>query len=125
MGIGQELGVSQATVSWIVSAVVDIIVAHTNEWIKFPTTNQEIVDAKQAWQQKYTFPTALGVIDCTHVGIMKPNLHGDEYINRKGKATLNVQATCDAKEMFTSVDVGWPGSVHNSRIWKNSQVCLN
>ena len=55
---------------------------------------------------------------------MKPNLHGDEYINRKGKATLNVQATCDAKEMFKSVDVGWPGSVHDSRIWKNSQVCL-
>ncbi|GBM06876.1 hypothetical protein AVEN_147821-1 [Araneus ventricosus] len=56
--------------------------------------------------------------------ILKPKLYGDEYINRKGKPTLNVQATCDAKEMFTSVDVSWPGSVHDSRIWTNSQLCL-
>ncbi|XP_047502729.1 putative nuclease HARBI1 [Penaeus chinensis] len=90
----------------------------------FPTTNREIVEAKQLWQRKYKFPTAIGVIDCTHVGILKPKLHGDEYINRKGKSTLNVQATCDAKEMFTSVDISWPGSVHDSRIWRNSQVCL-
>ena len=44
MGIGLELGVSQATASRTMSTVVDIIVAHTNEWIKFPTTNQEIVE---------------------------------------------------------------------------------
>lgn len=123
-GIGQELGVSQATVSRTVSTVVESIIAHANEWIKFPTTNAEIVEAKQSWQQKFTFPTAIGVIDCTHIGILKPKVHGDEYVNRKGKCTLNVQATCDANEMFTSVDVSWPGSVHDSRIWKNSQVCL-
>lgn len=123
-GIGEELGVSQATVSRTVNAVVDSIVAHATDWIKFPTTNSEITEAKELWQRKFKFPTAIGVIDCTHVGILKPKLYGDEYINRKGKPTLNVQATCDAKEIFTSVDVSWPGSVHDSRIWKNSQVCL-
>lgn len=123
-GIGQELGVSQATVSRTVYAVIDSIIAHSNEWIKFPTTNRERTEAKELWQTKYRFPTAIGAVDCTHIGILKPRLHGDEYINRKGKPTLNVQATCDAKEMFTSVDVSWPGSVHDSRIWRNSQICL-
>ncbi|CAH2020636.1 unnamed protein product [Acanthoscelides obtectus] len=99
-GIGQELGVSQATVSRTVDRVVNY----------------------QPWQSIYTFPTAIGVIDCTHIGILKPNRHGNEYINLKGKPTLNVQATCDAREMFTSVDVSWPGSVHDSRIWRNSQT---
>jgi hypothetical protein len=123
-GIGQELGVSQATVSRTVNTVVDSIVSQASEYIKFPTTNVEIMKAKQLWQRKYKFPTAIGIIDCTHIGILKPNHHGDEYINRKGKPTLNVQATCDANETFTSVDVSWPGSVHDSRIWKNSQVRL-
>ncbi|CAH2001530.1 unnamed protein product [Acanthoscelides obtectus] len=65
---------------------------------------------------------AIGVIDDTHIGILKPNRQGDEYINRKGKPPLNVQATCDDREMFTSVDVSWPGSVHDSRIWRNSKT---
>ncbi|GBL73991.1 hypothetical protein AVEN_79797-1, partial [Araneus ventricosus] len=114
--IGAELSFTQATVSLSANAVVDSIIAHANEWIKFPTTNSEIKEAKQLWQRKYMFPTAIGVIDCSHIRILKPKLYGDEYINRKGKPTLNVQAICDAKEMLTSVDVSWPGSVCHSRL---------
>ena len=121
-GIGEELGVTQGTVSLTVRAVVDHIIAKADNWIKFPSTENEILQAKELWQTKYHFPTAIGVIDCTHVGILKPRIHGDEYINRKGKPTLNIQATCNAKEMFTSVDVSWPGSVHDARIWQNSHV---
>ncbi|CAH2000150.1 unnamed protein product [Acanthoscelides obtectus] len=102
--------------------VVNSIVAQSNEWIKFPNTNHELMKAKRIWLSMYEFPTAIGVIDCTHIGILIPNRHGDEYINRKGKSTLNVQATCDARDMFTSVDVSWSGSVHDSRIWRNSQT---
>ncbi|CAH1958569.1 unnamed protein product [Acanthoscelides obtectus] len=120
-GIGQELGVSQATVSRTVGRVVNSIVAQSNEWIKFPTTNHELMEVKRIWQSMYKFPTAIGVIDCANIGILKPNRNGDEYINQKGKPTLNVQATCDAREMFTGVDVSWPGSVHHSKIWRNSQ----
>ncbi|CAH2012001.1 unnamed protein product [Acanthoscelides obtectus] len=110
-GIGQELGVSQATVSRTVNKVVNSIVAQSNEWIKFPTTYHELMEAKR-----------IGVIDCIHIGILKPNRHGDEYINQKGEPALNAQATCDAREMFTSVGVSWPGSVHDSRTWRNSQT---
>ncbi|CAH2013915.1 unnamed protein product [Acanthoscelides obtectus] len=104
-GIGQELGISQTMVSQTVDRVVNSIVAQSNERIKFTTTNHELMEAKQIWQSMYKFPTAIGVIDCTHIGILKPNRHGDEYINRKGKPTLIVQPTCDTREMFTSGDV--------------------
>lgn len=33
-----------------------------------------------------------------------------------------MQATCNGAEKFTSVDVSWPGSVHDSRILKNSNI---
>nr|CAH7769682.1 unnamed protein product [Callosobruchus chinensis] len=42
----------------------------------------------------------------------------DEYINRKAYHSINVQATYNAYEWFTSVDASWPGSVHDSRICK-------
>lgn len=47
---------------------------------------------------------------------------GDEYVNRKGLCSFNIQATCDAAEMITSIDCSWAGSVHDSRIWRNSNV---
>lgn len=74
---------------------------------------------KQLWKSKYIFPRVIGVFDCTHVGILKPNSIGAEYINRKGKPHFNVQATCNATEMFTSVDPRLHESLDDSRIWKN------
>jgi hypothetical protein len=44
-----------------------------------------------------------------HVRILKPSTHGNDYVNRKAIASLNVQATCNAKEIFTSIDAWWPG----------------
>lgn len=74
-GIGDELGVTQGTVSLTVKDVVDRIIAKADNWIKFPSTENEILQAKELWQTKYRFPTAIGVIDCTHVGILKPRIH--------------------------------------------------
>jgi hypothetical protein len=69
-------------------------------------------------------PGAIGAIDCSHFQILKPSAQnkGDEYINRKIYPSINVQATCNANEVFTSVDARWPGSVHDSRIFRNSDI---
>lgn len=119
-GVAEDVGIHQTSVSKIVGYVTTRITEKANVWIKFPCTQQELEDAKTAWQDKYRFICAIGALDCTHIPIKKPFVHGDEYINRKGVATLNVQATCNSKELFTSVDCSWPGSVHDSRIWRNS-----
>nr|CAI5850816.1 unnamed protein product [Callosobruchus analis] len=71
----------------------------------FRSTNDEIREARHLWQQVYTFPSAIGVLDCTHGRISKPAQFGDEYKNRKGFASINVQATCNAAEKLTSLDV--------------------
>lgn len=47
---------------------------------------------------------------------------GDEYVNRKGVCSFNVQATCDGNDRFTSVNTRWAGSVHDARIWRNSII---
>lgn len=57
-----------------------------------------------------------------HIKILKPNVHRDEYINRKRFASINIQATSNSKACFTSVDASWPGFVNDSRIWKNSHI---
>lgn len=74
------------------------------------------------WRNKFKFPCAIGALDCTLIKIEKPRVHGDEYVCRKGYPALNVQATCDANGIFTSVDCSWAGSVHDARIWRNSNI---
>lgn len=120
--VGEELGVHQTTVCKTYTSVLDAVLEKANIFIKFPRSAEAIVEAKRLWSERYRFPNAIGVIDCTHVRIPKFQEFGDEYINRKGYPSINVQATCNAQEIFTSVDCQWPGSVHDSRIFKNSNI---
>ncbi|CAH2012411.1 unnamed protein product [Acanthoscelides obtectus] len=120
----EELGCSQPTVSRIFHDVLERIVQQPGEFIRFPNTENQIKQAKERWLTRFRFPTATGVIDCTHIGLDgKPAQFGDEYINRKGFASINVQVTRDQNSVITSVDASWPGSVRDARIWKNSAVC--
>lgn len=120
-GLGEEMNIHQSTVSKTVKYVSEKIIEKANLWIKFPSSPHQIRNAKQSWQNRFRFPTCIGALDCTHVRIQKPGPpHGDEYVNRKNFASINVQATCNDREIFTSVDASWPGSVHDSRVWKNS-----
>jgi hypothetical protein len=124
-GVAEDKGIHQSTVCKTFSKVLKQIVAKANLWIKFPSTLADIRISQQLWQENFEMPGAIGALDCTHVKIWKPGgrrAYGDEYINRKGVASINVQASCDAQERFTSIDANWPGSVHDSRIWKNSDV---
>ena len=122
VGIGEDLGIHQTTVSKTVVEVMDAIMDKARIWIRFPQTDIEFDAAKHEWQEKFSFPAAIGALDCTHVKIRKPKDFGDEYINRKGYTSINVQATCNAKEIFTSIDASWPGSVHDARIWRASDI---
>nr|CAI5845073.1 unnamed protein product [Callosobruchus analis] len=89
------------------------IIQKSHIGLRFPINN--IAEAQQDWSAKYQLPCASGAIDCTYIRIQKPSEHGDEYYNRKGYYSINVQATCNAKEEFTSTDAEWPGLVHDSR----------
>lgn len=122
-GVAEDFGIHRTTVGKNFTYVMDNIFTKAHNWIRFPRTPVDINGAKLLWQTRFKIPTVIGAVDCTHIEIQKPHQFGDEYVNRKGYSSLNVQMTCDAAEKITSVDAQWPGSVHDSRIWKLSSVC--
>ncbi|XP_052223937.1 putative nuclease HARBI1 [Dreissena polymorpha] len=68
------------------------------------------------------FPQVVGVVDGTHIRIQAPSANEDDYVNRKGFHSLNVQMICDATFWFVDVVAKWPGSVHDSRIFRESAI---
>ena len=59
----------------------------------------------------------IGLIDGTHIPCKKPHDDPLSYINRKGFHSVIVQGICDNNLIFTNVNVGFPGSVHDGRVF--------
>ena len=49
--------------------------------------------------------------------------HGD-YLNRKGFYSLIMQGVCDHQYIFRDINIGWPGRVHDARVFANSEIYL-
>ncbi|KIH69455.1 transposase, IS4 family [Ancylostoma duodenale] len=62
----------------------------------------------------------IGLIDGTLVPILTPTEDGFQYMSRKGYSCLNVCVICDAVGRILYVNCGFPGSVHDSTVWRNS-----
>ncbi|XP_028437867.1 putative nuclease HARBI1 [Perca flavescens] len=70
------------------------------------------------------FPNVIGAIDCTHVPIKAPpGPNEGDFVNRKGFHSVNVQMVRDSMFHITNVEAKWPGSVHDSRIFRESHLC--
>ncbi|XP_023932344.1 putative nuclease HARBI1 [Lingula anatina] len=120
--IGDLHGISQPAASRAISAVAAAIAASDDPElaVSFP---HDPVDVRRTQQELFRvagFPRVLGCLDGTMVPILAP--HDDEYLYvcRKGYHAINVQAVCDARLLFTNVVCQFPGSTHDSFIWRQS-----
>ncbi|XP_072844424.2 uncharacterized protein LOC110091519 [Pogona vitticeps] len=119
---GDNLRVSQSSVSRCLDAFLEAMLRHVHEHITFPTTDSELRRTRDAFFDIAGFPNVIGIVDCTHVPIIAPADMPALYRNCHNFHSLNVQATCDASGCFTHVLAKFPGSVHDARIFQLSQL---
>ena len=74
------------------------------------------------YKEKWGFPICAGAIDGTHIPISTPQQNHASYINRKSYHSIVMQALVDSSYLFRDIVVGWPGSVHDARVFSNSQL---
>ncbi|XP_018400004.1 PREDICTED: putative nuclease HARBI1 [Cyphomyrmex costatus] len=89
--------------------------------IKFPTLEEKEA-TKTYFLQLKGFPGIIGCVDGTHIRIDKPQQDHDSYINRKQYFSIHMQATVDHNMKFIDVFIGYPGSVHDARVFKESPL---
>ena len=71
------------------------------------------------------FPHCVGLIDGTLLPLAtKPQLHGENYLSRKRFYAIVMLVVCDDQSRMIHCHIGWPGSVHDNRVWRNSKLNL-
>lgn len=68
------------------------------------------------------FPGVWGLIDCTHVPVRVVSAQRKTFYNRKNITSINVQAVVGADMRFMDIVNRWPGSAHDSTIFKSSSI---
>lgn len=91
------MGFSQATVSRAINRFVLIMATKVDQFVKFPTTEEELRQVTLDFYSVAKFPGVVSLIDGTHVEILNPGQSAQDYRCRKGYPSLNTQVCCDAK----------------------------
>ncbi len=72
---------------------------------------------------EFLFPKVVGTVDGTHLRLAtKPTLHGEEYFTQKPRYAVVAMVVKDDKCRIRYLNIGWPASVHDQHVWKNSVV---
>ena len=78
---------------------------------------REIIDG---FKRHWGFPQAVAAIDGTHIPILWPQDSASDYYSRQGYYSLLMQAVVDFQGLFIDVNIGWPGKIHDARVFANS-----
>ncbi|XP_053299052.1 putative nuclease HARBI1 [Pleuronectes platessa] len=119
--VGYYMGVTKSTVCDVLKSVSTALASLINEIVSFPKDDQ-IIQAKQNFFLLGNMPNTIGAIDCIHVHIQAPHENEWEFVNRKGRHSINVQLVGNAELLITNCVVKWPGSVHDARILRESAL---
>ncbi|GAB1869285.1 Putative nuclease HARBI1 [Camponotus japonicus] len=121
--MGDYGGMDKSTVSRIVLRVSEAIASLAPIYIKLPQTQEETLRAQRNFFNIASFPRVIGAIDCTHIKIQSPGADDAEvFRNRKSYFSLNVQVVASADKKIINIVARWPGSVHDSTIFQNSNL---
>ena len=122
--IADTMKVNKSTVSRTITRVTKALLKLHNSFIYWPSAQECARIASIVYLSSH-FPCVEGIIDGTHVRILKPHVHEQVYVNRKDYHSLNEQICGNGDPMIMDIVAKWPGSVNDSRILRNSTLYDN
>ena len=102
------------------STIVSILL---KTYIKFPT-GDNIDNVVREFKGKWGVPQCFGAIDGTHIPVCVPTENHTDYYNCNGFYSMLIQGLVNASYCFLDIYicVGWPGSVHDARVFVHSSL---
>lgn len=116
--VADRFNITISSVNRVVCRLTAFLSNLSPEIIKWPTDAEKHISEEHF--RTNGFPNIIGAIDGCHIKIDKPGNDPDSYINRKGYYSIHMQAVCNHRRKILDVFIGYPGSVHDSRVFRNS-----
>ena len=120
--VGHLFGISGSSICNIMRDVCrTIVLVLQPRMIRVPTgdTLGTIIDEFEA---RWGFPQVAGAIDGSHIPIVRPTEYHTDYFNRKQFYSVILQGVVDYRYCFWDINIGWPGSVHDARVFTSSDL---
>jgi hypothetical protein len=117
--VAEIFDVSKSTAYSTILRTCKLFYRFRNDFIFWPSRH-ELSEIEREFGLRSPYPGIIGAIDGTHVKIS--GQVDNSYIDRNHNYSLHIQLICDAKRVFTDVFCGFPGSVHDQRVFRNSPV---
>lgn len=117
--------IPETSVCRIIHSIASKLVALQTKCSNFPKPQDldRIREGFARLAQGHIFKKCVGAIDGCRV-IIKNHVgsNAQDYFNCKLFYSVQLQAICDSNGLFLDTFVGYPGSVHDTRVLKNSPV---
>jgi hypothetical protein len=112
------------TVTLYFRRIISSIHSLRNQIISWPN-NAQRHEISKSFEEKSGFRNCIGLIDGTLFPLYcKPLKDGEAYYTRKGNYAINGMVVCNHRKQITYLNIGWPGSTHDARVFKNSMLFL-
>jgi len=119
--VAEVFNVARSTVKCVTRDVILELCKLSPKFIAWPSKEDALILAKD-FQSRSDFPDVIGAIDGSHFCIKAPLDQQDCYTDRKLNKSIIMQAICTSNFLFTNVNIGYPGRLHDARVFSNSDV---
>ena len=120
--IAQQFGVTKGAAHraarWVIAELNDL----QSRFIQWPARDELLLEERY-FSLISSIRGTIGCIDGCHIKILSPskNLQSD-YIDRTLSHSIILMAVCDSKKKFTYISVGAPGSFHDQRVLRGTDL---
>ncbi|KYN08277.1 Putative nuclease HARBI1 [Cyphomyrmex costatus] len=119
--IADRFGVAISSVFRVLRRVIAWLMTKLDVVIKWPQ-GQNRIKTIEGFHAKQGISNVLGAIDGTHIRIEKPAVYAQDFCNRKKFFSVSLQIVVDAHMRITNIHCGEPGSLHDARIFRRSEL---
>ncbi|XP_044005558.1 protein ALP1-like [Aphidius gifuensis] len=119
--VADRFGLRESTLWRCVQRVTNALTNIAHHIIAWPTRacRREI---SAAFEAVAGLPNVIGAIDGASVQIKAPSVDREVYVTRKFFTAYTVQGISDSNLKFIDIYTGWPGSVSDTRIFRNLPI---